>query len=224
MKWQELDVAKLVKVVPGDSKAEKIINAFDIKYGDYDYSDDLRAVSYDELNKLFTSIVDSINIPKTGVKVLIAGSNSGYEVQFFPGCEINAIDLSKRALKKLNDKYPFVHTKMMNINKLEFPDNYFDIYCCLRSIQSYEVDVNRTLEESFRVTKDKGRAVISIPNGYIVDGRVQKGMFDPSRGIYNEELPQIKINEIIKFYKSKGCICEIHETQSEIIVKTSILK
>ncbi len=224
MKWQELDIAKLIKIVPGDTKQDKLINAFDIKYGDYDYSDDLRAVSHDELHTILAKTIESIETPKQNIRILIGGANNGYEVQFFHGCEITAIDLSKRALRKLNEKYPFVHTKVMNINSLEFSDSCFDVYCCLRSFQSYGVNLEKAISESIRVVKNKGVCIYSLPNGYIVNGSIQRGMYDPSRKIYNQDLPNLQVKEITSYLDNTNCTYEVQETQSEIVIKVYVEK
>lgn len=224
MKWHELDIAKLVEIVPGQDMNEKFRNSFDIKYGDYDYTNDLRIVSHEELEKYLRKTLDSMNGKREYLKVLITGANNGYEVQFFPGCEITALDLSWRALKKLSEKYPFVKTKVGNFNKLDFSDSTFSIYCCLRSIQSYGVDINETINEAIRVTRPDGLCIFSISNGYIVDGAIQKGMFDPSRNVYNEELPKKKTDELIKIFKDKNINVDVFETQSEVVIKAKIKK
>lgn len=225
MKWQELDISKLFSILPGENFDEKLSNAFDIKYGDYDYSNDLRIISHDEIERFFNELLSSKNKRKdNATKVLIAGANSGYEVQFFSGCEVVAVELSRRALKKLNDKYPYVQAVEGNFMKLEFQDKYFDIYCCLRSIQSYGVEVDRTIDEAIRVLKPNGTIVFSISNGYILNGEIQKGMFDPSRQIYNLDLPKQKISEIKEKLQIRGFDTKLLETQSEIIIKSEISK
>ena len=55
-------------------------------------------------------------------------------------------------------------------------DKEFDAYLNCRAIHSSNVDIEETLREAMRVTR--GRIIISIANGYLVDGKIIHGMFD----------------------------------------------
>src|SRR3989344_5033540 len=118
MKWFELSTLSLAKLLPGRSSKEKIANALDIRYGNYDYSQDLRAVNSDEVKNTFKKLILSDEIYEK--MTLICGSNSGYELDLVNGFPVTALDLSTEALKKLQSKYPSVKTVHDTVDSLPF--------------------------------------------------------------------------------------------------------
>ncbi len=213
--WWEVSIGNLIQILKGNEE-EKLQQAFDIKYGDYDYSEDLRTIVKKEFENNFNQLLNSI--PNSS-KVLVCGANSGYEMEFLGGLNVTALDISYKALRKLRDKFPYVKTIHGNMNKLPFDSNSFNLYINLRSIQSHGVDLDLCISEAHRVLRDNGQIIISIPNGYMNNTNVIKGMWDSTNQKIDENLP-LRLAEKVKD-KLSGLNyreLEIIEITSEIII------
>jgi SAM-dependent methyltransferase len=215
-KWWEVSIEKLISILKRGSKEDKIQQAFDIKYGNYDYNEDLRFVTIRDFESKFIPTISSL---KNQSKVLICGSNRGFEVPYLGGFTVTAIDISEKALAKLRATYPFVRAINANMNDLPFEEKSFDCYINMRSIQSFGVDVDQALSEAVRVTKDRGTMIISLPNGYMDDGRIIHGMWDSKKQKLVESKPLEKVNLIKDKLHSLGVSkYKIVEATSEIIL------
>ncbi len=152
-----------------------LTDIYNDKYGNYDYSDDSRHLDFKFEDKLIESVGDLSNL-----NILVCGSNSGYEIgillEYYPSANFTALDISSDALNKLKKHLPQVKCIHGNMEKISILDKSYDVYINCRAIHSTNVDIQKSLEEAVRITK--GRIVISIANGYLVDGKIVNGMFD----------------------------------------------
>lgn len=110
-------------------------------------------------------------------KVGELGSNSGY--QCFLAAEFNnvksviGVDLNKEAVKfgntKIRNKFPKKvsnKVKLMagNLQKLPIEDSYFDAIISFHTLEHiYPKDLKSVLEEKYRVLKDGGYFIVSLP-------------------------------------------------------------
>ena len=84
-------------------------------------------------------------------------------------CEVWGIDVSdemvKEAKKRMEGKgfSERIHFNMGDIERLDFPDAYFDFVLCIGVIE-YLKEPSRGLTEIRRVLKDKGKLIVSVPN------------------------------------------------------------
>lgn len=112
------------------------------------YYDEI-AEGYDELHGEEQKAKARIIINELAINpsdsLLDVGCGTGIATNLFP-CRKTGIDPSKELLKKCS--FPVVKGKA---EELPFPNNSFDIVICLTAI--HHCDVNRALEEIFRVAK-----------------------------------------------------------------------
>lgn len=102
-----------------------------------------------------------------GNTVLDVGSGTGILIplikEYNPG-RIYACDLSRRMLKQLMKKYPYVETIMADVRDLRLPEGSTDavyVNACYSNI----ADKNGAFSNLSRMMKGKGRMVISHPLG-----------------------------------------------------------
>lgn len=104
------------------------------------------------------------NLPKSGATLLEAGVGTGKNIQYYPDdTEIYAIDFSKKMLqqarKKAKDNNKEINFLEMDIQNLDFLDNYFDIIvtsCVFCSVP----DPVKGLKELRRVCKPDGKIIM----------------------------------------------------------------
>ena len=173
---------------PPQTKDKNILSeAYNTKYGDYDYSQDSRSV-----DKTFLDIFKNSISVNNFENAIICGANSGYEVDILqkinPEIKITAVDISNISLQKLHSHFPdvnFLHENLENLSIIE--SKKIDLYICLRAIHSSNVDIAKAIKEAVRITKNK--IVISVSNGYVIDGQLVKGMYEYNSGKINPEKP-----------------------------------
>ncbi|CCU78109.1 Phosphatidylethanolamine N-methyltransferase [Halanaerobium saccharolyticum subsp. saccharolyticum DSM 6643] len=103
-------------------------------------------------------------IDKSGMRLLEAGVGSGKNIEYYPdGLEIDAIDFSPKMLKEAEKKAKKYNKEVnlleMNIQNLDFEDNYFDLIvtsCVFCSVP----DPVKGLKELKRVLKEDGRIIM----------------------------------------------------------------
>ena len=102
---------------------------------------------------------------KPGDNVLDVGCGSGwlsqqclkYDINIFP------IDLGLLGVKGARDRYPEVdHFQVGDLYKLPFVDSVFDSLVLSEVLEHIE-NVSMALQEAYRVTKDRGYVMISVP-------------------------------------------------------------
>jgi ubiquinone/menaquinone biosynthesis C-methylase UbiE len=154
-------------------------------------------------------------------EVLVVGANDGYEITFIknilPSAKITALDVSTVALKKLQANFPEVVIVHGGMEKTAFSDKEFDLYVSCRSINSTNVNIINATKEAVRISKN---IVISVSNGYLIDGKLQKGMFDYETGQFNLEKPYEMIDYINMELKSKKYRTLQKDCSSELFIVT----
>lgn len=202
------------------TKDKKILSeTYNQKYGNYDYSQDSRIVDESFL-KIFE---DSFSNDKFD-NVIICGANSGYEINIVkklkPEVKITAVDISDVSLEQARSHFSdveFLHEDLENLNTIE--SKKFDLYICLRAIHSSNVDIEKAVSEAVRITKNK--IIISISNGYLIDGKLVKGMYDYETGAIDKEKPYILRDQISVLFDKLGWNKNIKESEAEILIITT---
>lgn len=102
-----------------------------------------------------------------GLKILDAGCGEGHLIE-----RLNyknnknlyyGIDITKIALKKAKKRCPYARLKMMDLKKINFHEEYFDIIICtevIEHIPEYKI----VIEELKRVLKKEGYLILTFPN------------------------------------------------------------
>lgn len=218
MKWHEVSISELTKKYEEGTDEGRLAKAFDDKYGLYDYATDLRSLDEGGFVEVFVPLVEE----GQGEDVLVCGSNGGFEVRLMPEKKVTALDISGRALNQLSRSTEETNLVQGNINGLPFEDDSFDIYVAMRTLQSSGVDLHKAVLESLRVTKVGGRLVYSIPNGYLIDGEVVKGMYDHQTQTFDTNRPHELAGQIADILQAVGEEPYFITVTSEIIIVCDI--
>lgn len=208
--WYKQSIESLLE------KTGSISKAFDIKYGNFDYSKDLRAFTEPEFKRTFVNL-----LPRIANRSLIVGSNSGYEIDFIPSKDIFALDISKVAIDRLKERFGNVDATVGNMMDLPYKSDYFDLYVNMRSITSYGVDRMEVISEAQRVLRPGGISIVSFSNGYINDQlQVQHGMYSREEDQVSTALPFNYVTEHFGTLSRLGYCPKIFTTSSEILIVT----
>lgn len=208
MNWFEQDPTKKKNIVEGLNQ----------KYGNFDFTKSSRSLAKKEFKKVLNE-----KTKFEGKKIINVGGNDGHEIMYLIGKpkEFFTVDLAKDALKKVKGSIPI----FASAEVLPFIDSYFDRYLAFRTLFSKHVSLEKCIREAGRILKNNGTMVISIPNGYLVDGKIEQGMFSYETStidkglpmkILKKSLPVLKKNNFTKIYWK--------ETPSEILIFSKISK
>lgn len=117
------------------------------------------------------------------------------------GCEIWGIDVSEHMIKQAKDKIKEkkdserAHFSVGDIEKLDFPDNYFDFVLCV-GVLEYLSDDSLALKEVHRVLKAGGEAIFTVPNLLSPFSLIDKTVIFTIKAIHNVlNVFKIKVNK-----------------------------
>src|ERR1700720_4131270 len=159
-----------------EKKIPELVDHLNQKYGDFEYAKDARALDTSrQFEGLFRKIVERARTEETLRSILVAGVNSGAELDLVSGYKVTALDLSDAALKQLSAAHPDVSIVQGDMQNLPFAHKSFDLYVSMRSIHASNLVIEKALEESLRVTKFF--LLYSVANGYNLQGELVKGMY-----------------------------------------------
>ena len=206
----------LLRTVPDPHEA--LSKIMDIKYGYFDYRHDLRKKCTNEFSLVVNAVLACA--VTGGQNVLFCGTSAN-ELALLGLTrlrKVTAVDISKVALLGIKEVYPQVKVILGSVNKLPFEDATFDVFVSLRAAQSTGVDLDLAVAEIVRVLKPVGMFVLSIPNGYLINGKIAKGMFVSGGSKPNAELPYLLVKEIVSKLKVLGVSATTVEIESEIFI------
>lgn len=160
------------------------VDAFNIKYGNYDYSGDIRA-KFPCWAKPILNIIETAFPRRKTLNVLDVGGNYGVELeQIFNtdkySCDYTIVDISNEAIARGINEYPDIKFVQANMEDFYLDTKpAFDICLCLRAIESRGVFRNAALIQMSKNIKPGGMIFVSIPNGYIDEnGNIIRGLYD----------------------------------------------
>lgn len=112
--------------------------------------------------------LDYINIIP-GKKLLDIGCGVGYLLKFADkrGLESYGVDVSDEGVKVAKKVSPNSNIIVGKGEDLKFPDNYFDYLTCLGSLEHF-LDLNKGVNEMFRVAKKDAQVLIVVPNANFI--------------------------------------------------------
>jgi len=79
------------------------------------------------------------------------------------GYKCVGVDTAEETIKKVKKVNPSLCLKVMDVRKLEFPDNYFAGYWSLGVIEHFFKGYNQILNEMYRVVKPGGFVFVTVP-------------------------------------------------------------
>ena len=204
--------------------------AFEKKYGNYNYDDDLRSF-YSDWTAPIHKILDDHKIKLVNKKILAVAANYGEEViqifrEYLPHNTFEVLDFCNKAINRGRETYKELLNFYIGLmEKIDIPDSFqkYDLYLNLRSIHSNGVDRKETIRQSLKVLKPGGIAIFSISNGYLFKNELKtkpiKGMFDTIQGIMNVHIPYTMANDIRQIMQEYGYFePDLLPSKSEIFV------
>lgn len=203
-------------------KAEPVSNTKDLealtksnneKYGDF--NSNTRHLDK-KFNETFTNTLGEFN------SVIVCGANRGEEVKlvkdFNPSADITALDISDLALEKLHETEGLEDVTCLHkdLENTSAKDKQFDVYVALRTIPSSNVDMAKALNEATRVAKNK--IVLSVSNGYVIDGKIVNGMYEYEGKTIDKTLPFEIREELANYFEAHGWGVEYSESEGDLFI------
>lgn len=156
-------------------EADRAVNdalseAFDAKYGTYDYAHDARAANLKWTDD-FTSVYrKSSTRSLSAVNILNVGVGAGHEAAaLFSDCpQITFVDIAEHGLANISGRIPSSRTVVSSAEDLSvLPENSYDLYVSLRTYNSSFFDISAAASEAHRVLKPGSVIIVSVANGFL---------------------------------------------------------
>ncbi|MBS1511096.1 MAG: methyltransferase domain-containing protein [Bacteroidetes bacterium] len=225
--WKNVTSVKHSTLIDFAKKARE--HAFNIKYGNYDYSKDLRS-NYSNWHRPILDILNKKLINGIhNLKIVGVGSNNGSELlEIFPDFSANNLKLEVCDISALAiEEGKTIHKGKIKFNTGNMEDspltNDFDIYLNLRAIHSSGNDIKSTIADCFGVVKEGGIAIFSVSNGYLTPKKPGSkelfevnGMWESNKGKFSSDKPfylASKIRRKLEEYGFKNCGINTGDTE-----------
>ncbi|MCZ1006740.1 class I SAM-dependent methyltransferase [Streptomyces lydicus] len=164
----------------GDALSE----AFDAKYGTYDYAFDARAANVRWSDDFASVYRRSSTRSLATANILNVGVGAGYEAAaLFSDCaQITFVDIAERGLANISGRIPSSRTIVSGAEDLSaLPESSYDLYVSLRTYNSSFFDTSAAASEAHRVLKPGAVIIVSVANGFLYTqlGCVVPGLIIP---------------------------------------------
>jgi len=119
----------------------------------------IRFCEFDPLRRVFERY-----FPRSG-KILEGGCGLGQYVIYYKrlGYDIHGIDFASETIRRILEYDPTIPVSVGDVERLNFPDNYFDVYYSGGVIEHFEEGPFRALQEAYRVLKPDGILILTVP-------------------------------------------------------------
>ncbi|MFE0778034.1 class I SAM-dependent methyltransferase [Streptomyces sp. NPDC058861] len=160
-------------------EADRAVNdalseAFDAKYGTYDYAYDARAANPGWADD-FMSVYGKLSTrPLPNASILNVGVGAGYEAAaLFSDCpQITFVDIAERGLANISERIPSSRTVVSSAEDLSaLPEDSYDLYVSLRTYNSSFFETSAAASEAHRVLKPGATIIVSVANGFLYTQR-----------------------------------------------------
>jgi len=123
---------------------------------------DLQKVFAREEYKIMVSRLRSLS---GGAKIFDGGCGLGDWVLALTqkGFQVNGMDVSKKTIQQLKERYPKSDFMVGDIRDTPFPDHHFDAYFSWGVFEHFENGPQDCIREAFRILKPGGMLFISVP-------------------------------------------------------------
>lgn len=173
--------------------------AFDTKYLDYDYSEDTRGLDdswKSEVKNIF-HLLRAEDFAKR--KIVNVGIGNGLEGQglFEEVSQLLIVDIAPKSLERAKRVLPNARAFLAPAEDLcEIATGSQDIYISLRTFQSSYFGISSAINEAYRVVRQGGLIIISIANGFLVNGSLISGLVIPKTSVVDKDRPFIVADQI----------------------------
>ncbi len=129
-------------------------NTFDIKHTSENLS------KYNLIRRITQKYLDTHDGP-----IIEGGCGLGQFVYSLTEAGYNCIgiDTAEGTIAKIKQIFPHLDVKHMDVNRLDFPDNYFVGYWSLGVIEHFRNGYDEIIDEMFRVIKPGGYIFLTVP-------------------------------------------------------------
>ncbi|MFJ7416273.1 class I SAM-dependent methyltransferase [Streptomyces sp. NPDC098077] len=163
---------------------EALSEAFDMKYGAYDYAYDARAATPRWTDDFMSVYEGSSARPLPTTRILNAGVGAGHEAAaLFAECPYTTfVDIAERGLANIAARIPSAKTVVSGAENLSaLPSDSYDLYVSLRTYNSSFFDTSAAALEAHRVLKPGATIIVSVANGFLYTrrNRVIPGLIIP---------------------------------------------
>lgn len=125
----------------------------------------VRFVHNNRLNTIVKTIPD-----KDGIRILDAGCGEGHLIEKLYYKNRNnmyyGIDITEIAIQKAQKKCPYAEFKLMDLSKIDFGSEFFDVIICTEVLE-HIIDYSSVIEELKRLLKKDGFLIITFPNEFL---------------------------------------------------------
>lgn len=153
---------------------EALSDAFNKKYGSYQYTDDTRSLDT-EWQQKFENVYSTTARHKIEDSTVIdVGVGGGHEAScLFSKCKnITFVDVAIDGLMQVKNNIPsakIVNASADNLNVIE--NDYYDLYISLRTYNSSFFDIAKAIMEARRILKNDASIIVSVANGFLCPER-----------------------------------------------------
>jgi len=125
------------------------------------------------------------------------------------GYECYGIDVAEKTVAKIKETYPHLKIDVMDVRKLDYPDNYFAGYWSLGVIEHFFEGYDTIVREMYRVLKENGYLFITVPVMSLLRKFKAKSGFYPDWQEHEHTIKdfyQFAFNpkNVIKSFENKG--------------------
>lgn len=164
-KKYHLDFSEAMNVVNN-----AIAEAFNSKYGTYNYSDDTRSLDLSWKERFVSFYKRRFESPLTANCILNVGVGSGHEaLTLFSNCTcITFVDIAQAGLAQVKKQIPNARIVVSSADDLSsIPSDSYELYVSLRTYNSSFFDIKGAISEAHRVLKPNAAIIISVANGFL---------------------------------------------------------